>query len=154
MNLINSLKKVRGRPVFLKRLIGSYRGMTILPYIFFSKRAVDPNNIPPKLLRHENIHIQQELWWGLILFLVIYYITYVINFVIAYKRYTLKLKPSPGKTWWKVFKQRNGIASHAAYRMSFFEREAYANEWNETYLETRKLYNELKYLKKRESNKY
>jgi len=146
--------KVRGKVKFVKKLTGNFRGMTIFPYILLSDKYVDPDNIPPKLLRHENTHIFQEVELALILFYIMYYALVVYYFPIAYVKYALPLRKSPDKTWWKVFKQRNGIAYYIAYRMIWFEREAYANDQDPDYLLTRKPYSFFKYWKKRPGNKY
>lgn len=74
-------------------------------------------------LNHENIHTYQirEMLW------IFFYIFYLLEWIIRLTQYRNLLK--------------------AYYNISF-EREAYANDKNLSYLENRKLFSSLRYLKK------
>jgi hypothetical protein len=76
------------------------------------------------LLRHEKTHSKQgnELLW------VFFYLFYILEWIFRLVQYRNEKLPS-GKKDWK-----------AAYRNISFEREAYANEYNSSYLKTRKHY--------------
>jgi len=72
------------------------------------------------LLNHEKIHLQQqrELLW------LPFFIWYAVEFVINYFKY---------KNW------------HSAYKNISFEKEAYCNEHDLSYLKTRKYFSFVKY---------
>lgn len=72
-----------------------------------------------KILNHERIHLAQQLE----LLVVPFYLLYVINFLIN----LLLMRPRP-------------------YRMISFEREAFGNEDNFKYLDTRKFWAWTKYI--------
>ncbi len=95
-----------------------YIGLTIFPFIFLKNKELKQNIV---LINHEKIHLKQqlELLW------ILFFIWYGIEFFIKYFIY---------KNW------------HLAYLNISFEKEAYQNEHNTTYLENRKHYSFLKYL--------
>lgn len=74
------------------------------------------------MLFHEKIHLRQQLEMLVIFFFIWYGIEFSIRFLILKDR-------------------------KKAYREISFEKEAYANERNLDYLEDRKWFNFLKYLK-------
>lgn len=92
-------------------------GITIFPFIILRKKDFLQNNI---LINHEKIHIRQQLE----LFIVFFYIWYVAEYYY----------------WYIKLKNKN-----LAYRNICFEREAYAQEEDLNYLETRKLWSFWKY---------
>lgn len=85
----------------------------------FVKRGKKLNE---KELRHEYIHLEQqkELWY--VPFFLIYVVEFLIKFVVKLGRW------------------------NKAYRAISFEREAYRNEDNETYLRDRKRFAWIKYI--------
>ena len=99
-----------------------FRGLTIFPFVII-KHSFDSEN--KVLLNHEKIHIRQQLEMLVIPFFVWYFVEYAVR-LLQYKNANL------------------------AYRNISFEREAYANEINLSYLETRRFFCFLKYL--RENN--
>ncbi len=94
------------------------RGLTLFPFIFISNRA---DLMDEGLLNHEKIHIRQQLE----LFVLPFYVWYVLEFFLL----------------WMRFKDKN-----KAYRNISFEREAYSNEKNISYIKSKKIWSFLKYL--------
>ncbi|HEY9168232.1 MAG TPA: hypothetical protein VIN72_01945 [Lutibacter sp.] len=105
--------------VIFKYLIPkNYSGLAISPFIFLkNKKSIDD----ALFLNHEKIHLKQqvELLW--IFFFVWYIIEYCIRFF-QYKNHEF------------------------AYNNISFEKEAYKNEQDFNYLESRKKFSFLKYL--------
>ena len=95
----------------------NYFGISIYPFIFSR-----PQGLNAKQLRHELIHIAQQRE----LLVIPFYILYVVEFLIRLVQY------------------RN---PHTAYLNISFEKEAYSNDSKKKYLENRKLYNWIKYIK-------
>jgi len=96
----------------------NYSGLTIFPFIFLrNKKSIND----ALFLNHEKIHLKQqaELLW--IFFFVWYFTEYVVRF----------------------FQFKN---HEFAYKNISFEKEAYKNERNLNYLESRKTLAFLKYL--------
>ncbi len=89
-----------------------YNGITLYPFIFFKSEEHKENK---QIVNHEKIHIEQQKE----LLVVFFFLIYVLHFV------------------WNYFKFRNW---DKAYRNIIFEKEAYGNERNLTYLKTRKRY--------------
>ncbi|GAB3717668.1 hypothetical protein GCM10027592_59920 [Spirosoma flavus] len=85
-------------------------GMALFPFILV--RRPNPDKI---LLNHERIHLRQQAELGIILF----YLWYVVEYLI------------------RRFQYRD---HYTAYRNISFEREAFSNEQNLTYLSTRRLW--------------
>jgi len=96
-----------------------YRGLTVFPFVFI-KYAFDSEN--KVLINHEKIHIRQQMELLVLPFFLWYFVEYAVR-LLQYKNANL------------------------AYRNISFEREAYANEINLDYLETRRFFSFLKYLK-------
>lgn len=91
-------------------------GLTFFPWVFCKEAQ------PPKwLLNHERIHICQQIELGIILFYFWYLTEYLIRLIQYRRRYL-------------------------AYRNISFEREAYRNDKDLTYLKSRKIWSFLKYL--------
>ncbi len=88
----------------LKKL--KINGIALFPFIFIRKPEDKENNI---LINHEKIHLRQQLE----MLIIFFYIFYVIEYY-----------------YW-FFKLKDG---YLAYRRISFEREAYTNEHNLTYL--------------------
>jgi len=85
------------------------RAITLFPFIFIKDEGDEI------LIRHETIHIQQQLE----LLIVGFYVWYLVDFLI-------KLIKVRKPTW--------------AYYKIIFEEEAYANQADENYLSNRKLW--------------
>ena len=101
-----------------------YKAMAIWPFVFVRSKYED-GGMADKDIRHESIHLKQQ---GEML---------VIPFIIWYLA-----------EWFvRLFKKGN------AYRNISFEREAYANEGDETYLQHRKHYAWIHYLRNSEMSK-
>jgi hypothetical protein len=96
-----------------------YRGMTIFPFVII-KHSFDSEN--KVLVNHEKIHIRQQMELLVLPFFLWYFLEYAVR-LLQYKNTDL------------------------AYRNISFEREAYANELDLDYLETRTFFSFLKYLK-------
>ena len=96
-----------------------FSGLTIFPFIFL-KGKKDVSN--PVMMQHEKIHIRQQIE----LFILAFFIWYGTEYFIRILQYKNK---------------------HLAYRNISFEREAYANESQNNFLQNRKFWNFLKYLK-------
>ncbi len=95
-----------------------YRGLAVFPFVFV-KYPVDKNN--SIFVNHEKIHLQQQLELLILPFFIWYVLEYCFR-LLQYKNANL------------------------AYRNISFEREAYANESNLKYLETRSFCFFLKFL--------
>lgn len=91
-------------------------GMTLWPFVLV--RRPQPNRF---LINHERIHLRQQLELGL----VVFYVWYLLEYL--YRR----------------FQYRD---HYLAYRNISFEREAFTNDSNLTYLRDRKWYSFWKYL--------
>ena len=94
-----------------------YRGMALFPFVILRDAADRDNAV---LLNHERIHLRQQLELLVIPFYFWYFGDYVVKFLLYGDR-------------------------AKAYRNIIFEREAYANEGNATYLATRRTWRFLKY---------
>src|SRR5882757_10672858 len=93
-------------------------GLTFFPFILLKEKQFK-NNI--SLINHESIHLRQQMEMLIIPFYVVYFFHYLLNLVIS--------------------------GSHdIAYRNIVFEREAYDNANNPSYLESRRAYSFFKYL--------
>ncbi len=99
-----------------------YRGLTVFPFVLIKYRFDSENKV---LVNHEKIHIRQQLELLVLPFFLWYFVEYAVR-LLQYKNANL------------------------AYRNISFEREAYANELDLDYPETRSFFRFLKYL--RENN--
>jgi hypothetical protein len=86
-----------------------FSGLTVFPIIFLSDRQAKEN---PVIIQHEKIHLRQQLE----LFILPFFIWYVIEFLYH---------------WFRCFDKNK------AYKNISFEREAYSNDNNFTYLKNR-----------------
>jgi hypothetical protein len=86
-----------------------FRGLTIFPFVLVRYR-LDKSNLV--FINHERIHLRQQLE----LFILPFYLWYLLEFFVR----------------WIQYKNKD-----LAYRNICFEREAYANESNFSYLEKR-----------------
>lgn len=91
--------------------------ITLGPFVFCRGKVSDITR------NHENIHWQQYIETGIIGFIILYLVFWLIG----------------------LYKFRDGAF---AYHWIPFEREAYANDANANYLKDRKRYNWIKYLKR------
>ncbi|HEX8016463.1 MAG TPA: hypothetical protein VF465_14635 [Flavobacterium sp.] len=96
-----------------------YRGMAVYPFILIKYYKDQVNVI---FLNHEKIHLRQQLEMLILPFFIWYILEFFIRFI-QYKNRDL------------------------AYRNISFEREAYENETNLTYLKKRSFFQFLKYIK-------
>jgi len=95
-----------------------YTGITLFPFVFLKSKHLRTNKV---LINHERIHIRQQIE----LLVLPFYIWYGLEYVI------------------RLIKCRN---HQRAYRNISFEREAYINEKDLSYLKRRRLYTFVKYL--------
>lgn len=96
-----------------------YTGVTVYPFVFLKYDKLKTDEV---LVNHEYIHLKQQLELLVIPFYVFYGFEFLIR-LLQYRR-------------WKT-----------AYRNISFEREAYINEDNLEYLDRRKTWQFLKYLR-------
>jgi len=96
-----------------------YTGLTLFPFVLLKSSHLKTNHI---IINHERIHLRQQLE----LLVLPFYVFYFVEFIIRLIQY---------KNW------------HFAYRNISFEREAYHNESNLSYLKERKFWCFLKYLR-------
>lgn len=92
-------------------------GMALFPFILIKKKEDFFNE---QLLRHEYIHIKQQLEMLIVPFYVLYCINYIVNLFIYFNHYK-------------------------AYRNIVFEKEAYEKDKDIHYLEKRKLWSFFRY---------
>ena len=97
-------------------LPSGFSAIALFPFIFIRKGV----KATPKLLNHERIHLRQQIE----LLVLPFYVLYILEFVVRSIIYRNPLK---------------------AYRNISFEREAYANDTNEDYLASRKLWSVFRY---------
>lgn len=95
-----------------------YRGLTIFPFVLVKYR-LDKENLV--FVNHEKIHLRQQIEMLFLLFFIWYLIEFLWRFV-EFKNWNL------------------------AYRNISFEREAYSNEKNISYLKQRTFWGFLKYV--------
>ncbi|WP_212898464.1 hypothetical protein [Capnocytophaga cynodegmi] len=93
-----------------------YRAITLYPFIFLRNKKDKENAV---LINHERIHLKQQAE----LFIIIFYLWYLLDFLWKYAKY---------RNWEKT------------YRNIIFEKEAYGNENDLKYLKNRKLFQFLK----------
>ena len=91
--------------------------ITLYPFIFLKSKKLKQNKT---LLNHENIHLKQQQELLVVFFYIIYGLEWIYKFFI-YKN------------------------SYLTYLNLSFEREAYQNEKNSTYLKNRKYFSFIKY---------
>lgn len=96
-----------------------YTGLAIYPFVFLKNHNLKEDEV---LINHESIHLKQQLELLVLPFYIIYGLEFLFRLV-KYKH-------------WKM-----------AYRNISFEREAYGNEDNLDYLNTRKTWRFLKYIR-------
>ncbi len=99
-----------------------YSGLTIYPFVFLKYKNFKTDDV---LINHEKIHLRQQLE----MLIFPFYIFYVLEFGIRYIQY---------RSW------------YLAYINISFERESYLNESNLSYLDERKPWAFLKYLRNNE----
>lgn len=95
-----------------------YVGLALYPFVFLKSKELRLNEV---LVNHEKIHLRQQLE----LLVLPFYIIYGFEFLIRLLQF---------KKW------------HVAYRNISFEREAYTNEKNLDYLESRSFWEFLRYM--------
>ncbi|CAA0161433.1 conserved hypothetical protein [Tenacibaculum maritimum] len=94
-----------------------FAGTTLYPFIFLKRKDLKQD---PILINHEKIHLKQQLELLIIFFYLLYGIEWFVKFL----------------------KYRNG---YVAYRNLSFEKEAYQNECDFYYTQTRKKWAFIKY---------
>ncbi len=95
-----------------------FRGITLFPFIVVSEYDLKQNSV---IINHEKIHIQQQIE----LLILPFFLWCGVEFLIK----------------WIVYKDKN-----LAYRNISFEKEAYANEIELTYLKQRHFWSFLKFI--------
>ena len=95
-----------------------FRGFTFFPFVFLKYRKDTDNEV---LLNHEKIHIKQQLEMLVVPFFIWYFLEFLYRLI--------------------QFRKRN-----IAYRNISFEREAYENEKDLNYLQSRPFWRFLKKL--------
>ena len=95
-----------------------YRGMAVFPFVVVK---YDFDKINRTFVNHEKIHLRQQLEMLILPFFIWYFLEYLIR-LIQYKNKDL------------------------AYRNISFEREAYSNERDTTYLKNRSFFQFLNYI--------
>ena len=95
-----------------------YIGLTVFPFIFLKYEHLKSDTI---LMNHERIHLRQQLEFLILPFFLIYTTEFLIRLIVL-------------RNWKR------------AYRSISFEKEAYANERNLTYLKSRSFWSFLSYL--------
>ena len=95
-----------------------FRGITLFPFIVVSEYDLKQNSV---IINHEKIHIQQQIELLILPFFLLYGVEFLIK--------------------WIVYKDKN-----LAYRNISFEKEAYANEIEFTYLKQRHFWSFLKFI--------
>ena len=93
--------------------------IAIFPFILLAHHKYQENKV---LIKHEKIHLRQQLELGILLFYIWYGLEYIIRLI--------------------QFKNK-----HIAYLNISFEREAFKNDENLDYLSKRKLFSFTNYLR-------
>src|SRR5690242_8942976 len=88
-----------------------FSAIALFPFIFVRKGA----SVTTRLLNHERIHLRQQIELLVLPFYLLYLMEYVVRFIMY----------------------RNPVK---AYRSISFEREAYANDGDQDYLASRKVW--------------
>lgn len=105
--------------LFSKHLVPKgYTGLAFFPFVFLKDKRSETDFT---LINHEKIHLKQQLE----LLILPFYLWYGIEFLIRWVQYGTRKQ---------------------AYRNISFEREAYINEMDLDYLETRTFWSFLRYL--------
>jgi len=113
--------KIRRLPNFLqnmKMLPFIINGITLMPFGIFIRKGQENNK---RLINHESIHAQQQKE----LLFIFFYILYGIDFILKFLKYG------------------NLVDTH---REIMFEREAYTNQYDFSYLNKRKYWSFIKYM--------
>ena len=100
-----------------------YSGLTLYPFVFLKQKELKTDDV---LINHEKIHLRQQLE----MLILPFYVFYVFEFLFRYIQY---------RNW------------YLAYVNISFERESYMNETNLNYVNERKPWTFLKYLRKNEN---
>jgi len=95
---------------FLRRT--GYRAITLWPLVFIVERTLSRED---RLMRHERIHLRQQLELGVLPFYIMYILEYLLG-------------------------RLSGLTHDAAYRGIRFEREAFQNENDPDFLKNRKVW--------------
>lgn len=102
-----------------KRVIPKgYIGLTVFPFIFLKYEHLKTDSV---LINHERIHLRQQVELLILPFFLIYTVEFLLRLLIE-------------RNW------------RRAYRNISFEKEAYANESDLHYLESRSIWSFLSYL--------
>lgn len=104
--------------VFKYLIPKGYRSLTFFPFVFLLQKEDAENTV---LVNHEKIHIRQQLE----LLVLPFYVWYFAEFLVRYFQF---------KNW------------NVAYRNISFEREAYANEKDLSYIKQRSFWSFVKFL--------
>ncbi len=99
-------------------LVKGFNGISLWPFVILKDESFKND---PVILNHEKIHLKQQAE----MLLIFFYVWYGIEFGIRYLQYKNKF---------------------LAYRNISFEREAYANEFNLSYVKNRRFWHFLKFV--------
>lgn len=97
-------------------------GMAIFPFVLIKYAELKAHR---QIINHELIHLRQQMELLIIPFYILYLLNYLVN-LILYRKHD------------------------QAYRNIIFEREAYSNDANYSYLNNRKFASWIKYLRQAE----
>jgi hypothetical protein len=95
-----------------------YSGFAFYPFVFIKNPSLAENDF---LINHEKIHLRQQIELLIIGFYIFYLVEYFMR-LLQYKNF------------------------NKAYRNISFEREAYVNDFNLSYLKSRNFFEFIKYL--------
>ncbi|GAA0871373.1 hypothetical protein GCM10009117_05190 [Gangjinia marincola] len=102
-----------------KYLIGRrFAGVTLWPFIILKRKELAQDR---RFMNHEYIHLRQQLELFIVPFYLLYFMEYIFR-LIQFRDF------------------------YKAYRNISFEREAYAKEWDLSYLENRSFWAHIQYL--------
>ncbi|RKS53628.1 hypothetical protein BC962_1882 [Gillisia mitskevichiae] len=99
-------------------LAKGFKGISLWPFVILKNKSFKND---PVLLNHEKVHLKQQAE----MLIVFFYVWYMVEFGIRFFQYKNKF---------------------LAYRNISFEREAYTNEFNLSYIKGRSFWSFLKYL--------
>jgi len=100
-------------------------GISLFPFIILREKhnsTIYRRKKAKRIINHESIHFHQTLECGIFLFYIIYLIEWVIKSIMY-------------------------MDTYKGYKNISFEREAYQNDENLTYLKNRKLYSWINYIR-------
>lgn len=141
-----TVKKLNG---FLKFFMGSKVGITLAPFGIYLEEKYHSNK---KLVNHEKIHWEQQLEMILVGFVILALVGVIILLFNVFSLWVLTSLIFPFiffYVWYFIEWLIKAVTPpRGAYKDISFEREAYDNDQNLNYLETRKRFSWFKRIKK------